>query len=160
MLGYLEKQSIQGMHACDEKTAVEGHGNVTENRSTDKDRATQWELGNRNTKSKVCAKLESWVRLAPRAALVRYKKKHDQTKQDGRNHGCGPRPRPGPAGPAGPGAAGGRSSRGQGLFISPLSNGALRAALAFGSTRFGPSQMHLIGQAGHLALSNQERQSP
>jgi len=50
--------------------------------------------------------------------------------------------------------------RGQGLFISPLSNGALRAALAFGSTRFGPSQMHIIGQASHLALSNQKRQLP
>lgn len=50
--------------------------------------------------------------------------------------------------------------KGQGLFIRPLSNGALRAALAFGSTRFGPSQMHVIGQAGHLALSNQKRQSP
>jgi hypothetical protein len=47
-----------------------------------------------------------------------------------------------------------------GLFISPLSNGALRAALASGPTRFGPSQMHAIGQAGHLTLGNQKRQLP
>lgn len=48
----------------------------------------------------------------------------------------------------------------RGCSSVPLSNGALRAALAFGPTRFGPSQMHVIGQGGHLALSNQKRQSP